>query len=78
MHSSASGINDNGQVVGRCNYGIGGDHAAAWTNGTITDLGTLGGNSSYAQDINNSGQIVGYANTTTTNGVYHANTGLPP
>lgn len=31
----------------------------------ITDLGTLGGTTSYAYGINNSGQIVGWADTTT-------------
>src|SRR5262245_51096349 len=31
---------------------------------TITDLGTLGGSSSYATAINSAGQVVGEANTT--------------
>jgi probable HAF family extracellular repeat protein len=36
-----------------------------WSNGTITDLGTLGGASSAANAINNLGQIVGWAATST-------------
>lgn len=34
-------------------------HAALWNNGTVTDLGTLGGTNSGANSINNSGQAVG-------------------
>jgi probable HAF family extracellular repeat protein len=32
-----------------------------YSNGSFQELGTLGGISSYARDINNNGQIVGYA-----------------
>ncbi len=34
-------------------------HAVVWQNGTISDLGTMGGNSSLGEWINNSGQTVG-------------------
>jgi probable HAF family extracellular repeat protein len=42
-------------------------HAAAEQQYTITDLGTLGGMRSYATAINNSGQVVGYADTSASN-----------
>ena len=55
----ATGINDNGQVVG---YGFGNGtfltHAFLFSNGTLTDLG-VGLPSSKAYGINNNGQIVG-------------------
>jgi probable HAF family extracellular repeat protein len=52
---SAVAINASGQVAG----GSGG-HAALWSKGTgVTDLGTLGGTSSFALGMNDSGQVVG-------------------
>ena len=45
-------------------------HAFVWSNGTMTDLGTLGGNFSAGNAINLSGEVVGSAQTST--GVSHA------
>ena len=50
-------INNSEQVVGASTNS---SNAAVYTNGTLTELGTLpGGNYSYANGINNNGQIVG-------------------
>ncbi len=38
-------------------------HAFVWQNGTMTDLGTLGGFVSVPNAINEHGQIVGGSNT---------------
>jgi probable HAF family extracellular repeat protein len=40
-------------------------HAFVWSNGTMTDLGTLGGNFSAGNAINLSGEVVGSAQITT-------------
>jgi probable HAF family extracellular repeat protein len=66
-------INNEGQVVGYCesNSGTGQfSHAFLYANGGMTDLGTLGGAGSDALGINNLGQAVGWAQTTS--GASHA------
>jgi probable HAF family extracellular repeat protein len=61
--SSANGINNNHQIVGSSDNASGSSHAVVWSNGTITDLGTLGGTQSAAYAINNLGQVTGWAHT---------------
>ena len=69
--SSASGINDAGEIVGYSSADYGSlPHAFLYTGGQMRDLGTLGGTSSSASDINNVGQVIG--NSTTTGGSTHA------
>ena len=68
--STASSINDAGQVVGYSSAAEDTFHASLWQGGQLTDLGTLGGNSSYAYGINSSGQIVG--SSITADGAAHA------
>jgi probable HAF family extracellular repeat protein len=70
----AFGINDNGQVVGASGICsilnqdtvvyILSRHALLWGNGTVTDLGSLGGNGTFgpgnvALELNNQSQVVG-------------------
>jgi len=51
--------------------------AVAQTTYTVTDLGTLGGNQSIGQAINNSGQVSGFSYTTG-DSTFHAFVISPP
>ncbi|MFL5482670.1 MAG: hypothetical protein ACJ8AK_10820 [Gemmatimonadaceae bacterium] len=64
-NSSATGINDNGVVVGEMTVG-GARHAFRWENGVTTDLGVPSwASSSKAAAINTSGTIVGWNDVVT-------------
>ena len=56
--AKVSDINKTGQIVGTS-----ANHAFLWSNGVMTDLGTLGGSVSMAYSINDSGVVVGEAST---------------
>lgn len=60
VSSQAMGINNSGEVVGFASLATGYQHAFSEVNGSMLDLGSLGG-SSYAYGINASGEIVGYS-----------------
>jgi probable HAF family extracellular repeat protein len=60
-NSWATAVNASGQVVGVASTGTTG-HAFLYSHGTMTDLGMLAGSqSSRAQGINSSGQVVGFS-----------------
>jgi probable HAF family extracellular repeat protein len=67
---AALAVNDRGEAVGwsgTCAPGYGAHetfvHALLWRDGTMTDLGSLGGTTNVvAVDINNRGQVTGYSN----------------
>jgi probable HAF family extracellular repeat protein len=67
--NGAAAINNNGQVLSTCADGsqavTGNTRAVVWTNGTPTVLPTLGGPTTTATAINNNGDVVGYAQTST-------------
>jgi probable HAF family extracellular repeat protein len=53
--AEANAINDQGRVVGWSETRSGNTHAFLWQNGTMRDLGTFGGSTSVAWDINRAG-----------------------
>src|SRR5439155_16228066 len=59
--SSASGINNLGQVVGEADLSpnLPSDHPFLYSGGVLMDLGTLGGDRADATAINDQGKIVG-------------------
>lgn len=59
----ANGLNDAGHLVGHIENKQGSSIAFLWQDGTFSNLGTLGGSSATASDINNKSQIVGTAST---------------
>lgn len=56
---TVTGINENGKIIA-----ISGSDAFLWENGTLTNLGSLGGYS-YAKGLNNLDQVVGWSHTGT-------------
>jgi probable HAF family extracellular repeat protein len=63
IRSSATAINNAGQIVGSAWSVAGPGHAFHYSGGKMTDLGTFGGSFSSALAINASGQVVGMAAT---------------
>ena len=61
--SKAVAVNNSGVVVGQANTTVQATHAVGWSQGVVTDLGTLGGSHSFAKAVNNRGIIVGYSDT---------------
>jgi probable HAF family extracellular repeat protein len=61
--TDASAINSSGEVVGSGDNSASDERAWKYQNGTMSDLGTLGGPQASATAINTTGQIVGFAQT---------------
>jgi probable HAF family extracellular repeat protein len=68
--SNASGINARGHVAGSATSDSFFAHAYIWRNGTMTDLGTLGGDGSNAAGLNDDDAVVGGSGTG--DGAFHA------
>jgi probable HAF family extracellular repeat protein len=65
-------INNSDRIVGYVTTSNGVDHAFQYSGGVMTDIGTLGGDYSYAISINNSNVVVGGSYIDANNSVYHA------
>jgi probable HAF family extracellular repeat protein len=63
VFTAASAINSSGEVVGSGDNSASDERAWKDQNGTMTDIGTLGGPQASASAINKSGQIVGFSQT---------------
>jgi len=57
----AKAINNLDQIVGNAEF-LGAVHPFLWKNGVISDMGVFGSSMTYADDINDVGQVVGYGN----------------
>ncbi|MHC4913405.1 MAG: hypothetical protein ACYTE5_10490, partial [Planctomycetota bacterium] len=68
--SSATCINNIGQVVGRFINSAGEYRAFLWENGSVIDIGTLDGGITYAHGINDDGQVVGMSYKTSTGSMH--------
>jgi len=79
--SEALGLNDGAKVAGYSTIGAKDinlndiTHPVSWVNGVISDLGNFGGTKSQATDIDPTGRIVGWSDTTFLD--MHGNGGSP-
>jgi len=69
--SAGYAINNAGQVAGDTNYDGTHPHAFLYSNGSMIDLGTLGGTTSHGLGINDSSQVTGFS-FITGNTYFHA------
>lgn len=72
LYTGADGINDRGQVVGHAQDASYEQYGVFWdTDGSVVDIGGLGGDQTWTSAINNRGQVVGVSRVSA-GGPYHA------